>query len=71
MGAMIEAIMKDPTLTHEQKLAAVAGLRQRKVAEAKAIRRKIIDEEKAKLKARRKQRGGSGKAPAPPKPTVH
>jgi hypothetical protein len=73
MGAMIAAIMKDPGLTRDQKAAAVRAIRQQKKAEAKAVRRRILREEKDKLKSgRRKGGGGTGKAPAPPPaPMIH
>lgn len=73
MSAMIAAIMKDPGLTRDQKAAAVRAIRQQKKAEAKAVRRRILREEKDKLKGgRRKGGGGTGKAPAPPPaPMIH
>ncbi|WP_226019377.1 hypothetical protein [Novosphingobium sp. FKTRR1] len=70
LGAMIAAIMQDGSLTYAQKIGAVAALRQTKKAEAKAVRSRIIAEEKAKVKARRK-RGGRGKGPRPRGPTLH
>ncbi|QDK36046.1 hypothetical protein DM450_25385 (plasmid) [Sphingomonas sp. IC081] len=54
MAAQIEAIMRDPSLTHDQKLAAVASLRAAKLAEAKAVRARIIAEAKAIAKVRRR-----------------
>jgi hypothetical protein len=72
MGAMIAAIMKDPGLSRDQKAMAVRALRQQKKLEAKAVRRRILREEKDKLKGgKRKGRSGTGKAPAPPAPTIH
>ena len=71
MSAMVQAIMKDPNLTHDQKRAAVRMLKQEKKLEAKAIRRRIIQDEKDKLKGG-KRKGRSGKAPPlPPAPTIH
>lgn len=69
MAAMIAAIMKDPGLTRDQKAMAVRALRQQKKLEAKAVRKRILREEKDKLKGKRK--GGTGKAPAPSAPTIH
>lgn len=62
MGAMIDAIMRDPALTHDQKLAAVASLRAVKLAEAKAVRARMIAEAKAK---RRKSGKRSWPKPTP------
>lgn len=57
MGAMIDAIMRDSSLTRDQKLAAVASLRTAKLAEAKAVRARMIAEAKAKAKANRRKSG--------------
>ncbi|WP_156309530.1 hypothetical protein [Novosphingobium sp. AAP93] len=54
MAVQIEAIMRDPSLTHDQKLAAVATLGAAKLAEAKAVRARIIAEAKAIAKVRRR-----------------
>lgn len=70
MWGMVDAILRDPSLTREQKAAAVASLKARKVAEAKAVRKRMMDEEKAKSRGGR-GRGGRGKGPKPDSPTVH
>jgi len=69
MWGMIDAILRDPSLTREQKAAAVASLKATKRAEAKAVRKRMMDEEKAKAKAARRGKGGRGKGPSGP--TVH
>jgi len=71
LAAMIDAIMRNPALTRDQKLAAVRELRRQKKAEAKAVRARIIQDEKDKLQAHRKKSGKGGKGPKPPSPKPH
>ena len=53
-AAAIEAVERDPSLTPDQRAAAVAALRQRQSQEAGAVRQKIIEEEKQNAKSRRR-----------------
>lgn len=51
---MIDAVMKDPTLTPDQRASAIYALRQRQSAEAASARQKVMDEETAGARLRRK-----------------
>lgn len=71
LAEMIEGIRNNAALTPQQKAEAIRLAREQKLTEARAVRKRIMQEAKDKARARRKQRGGTGKAPAPPAPTVH
>jgi hypothetical protein len=58
--AAIDAASVDPAMTPEQRAAAVVALRSRQLLEARAARRKIIEEEKQRMRAaKRAAPGGS------------
>lgn len=67
--AQIDAVGKDRTLTAAQRKALVSMLRQRQQLDAKQARKRIIDEEKDRLKAARRNRGGRGTATRAPRPS--
>jgi hypothetical protein len=50
---LIDAIAKDPSLTPDQRAAAIHSLRQQQTAEAAAAHGSIMDEERAAARARR------------------
>jgi hypothetical protein len=52
--AMIDGVIKDPSLTPEQRAAAIYALRQRQSVDARGARQKIMDEETANAKLRRR-----------------
>ena len=52
--AGIAEVMKDRSLTADQRAAAVRALRERQGIEANAARKQIMDEEKAAAKERRR-----------------
>jgi len=60
--AGIAEVMKDRSLTAEQRAAAVRALRERQGIEANAARKRIMDEEKAAAKERRRMQ----RRPKPP-----
>ena len=53
-ASAIDAIAQDPSLTPDQRAAAISALRQRQTLEASAARNKILDEAKQSAKARRR-----------------
>ena len=58
----IAEVMKDRSLTADQRAAAVRALRERQGIEANAARKQIMDEEKAAAKERRRMQS----RPKPP-----
>ncbi|MGB9153850.1 MAG: relaxase/mobilization nuclease domain-containing protein [Alphaproteobacteria bacterium] len=68
-SGMIDDIASNPSLSKEQRAAAIAGLRQRQQAAANGVRKRVSDEEKAITRvARRARRILPGRPePMPPK----
>lgn len=50
---LIDALANDPSLTPEQRAAAIRGLRQQQTAEAKGAQKRIMDDARAAARLRR------------------
>lgn len=57
-AGQIEAVQRDRSLTPDQRASAVRALRERQQMEASAARRRIVDDEKARVRALRRKRKG-------------